>query len=87
MTLLKQKVYMLMKAYKRLGIDAKKTAIGRNKYHAEFLIAKFAQESFDGDKLDPPDDNYERAMLRIPNNKQIKAEGAKLIESIRKRDE
>lgn len=84
MTLLKQKVYKLVKAFKRLDIDAKKMAIGRDKYHAEFLTSKFAQEGLEGETQEVPDDNYEKAMAKIPNSKLLKGESAKLCEIMRK---
>lgn len=73
-----------MRQFKRLDINAKKMAIGKDKYHNEFLISQFAHEG-DGEKQENvPDDNYEKAMAKIPNSKLLKGESAKLCDIMRK---
>lgn len=88
MALLKRKVYKLMQAYNRLGIKKDKLPIGREKYHQEFLNTIQVPEVVEDEQgVAAIDDDYVKAMMTIPNSKQLKALSAKVCEEVIKRDE
>lgn len=88
MTLLKRKVYKLVSAYKRLGINNNKLKIGKEKYHQEFLNTIHVPESVEDEQgVATIDDDYVKAMMTIPSSKQLKALSAKVCEEFLKREE
>lgn len=88
MALLKRKVYKLMQAFNRLGIKKDKLPIGREKYHQEFLNSLQIPEVVEEEQgVANQDDDYIKAMMTIPNSKQLKALSAKVCEEVVKREE
>ncbi|KAH8243935.1 hypothetical protein KR032_011572 [Drosophila birchii] len=91
MHMVKRKIYKVMKAY---TIELKPATIKRNveEYHIEFLASLNMQETVDTDEAPqtaPEDDILQenKTMANVPNRKQIKAQSAKLLEELAKRDE
>lgn len=91
MHMVKRKIYKLMKAY---TVELKPTTIKRNveEYHADFLASLDMNEPVDADEppqTAPEDDILQenKTMANVPNRKQIKAQSAKLLEELAKRDE
>ncbi|KAH8340750.1 cingulin-like protein 1 [Drosophila kikkawai] len=91
MHMVKRKIYKVMKAY---TIELKPATIKRNveEYHTDFLASLDMHEAVDTDeqpKTAPEDDILQenKTMANVPNRKQIKAQSAKLLEELAKRDE
>ncbi|KAH8248302.1 hypothetical protein KR038_010540 [Drosophila bunnanda] len=91
MHMVKRKIYKVMKAY---TIELKPATIKRNveEYHTDFLATLGMQETVDTDEAQqtaPEDDILQenKTMANVPNRKQIKAQSAKLLEELAKRDE
>ncbi|EDV48118.1 uncharacterized protein LOC6553199 [Drosophila erecta] len=91
MHMVKRKIYKLMKAY---AVELKPATIKRNveEYHADFLASLDLYEPVDNEEQAPnaPEDDIlqeNKTMANVPNRKQIKAQSAKLVEELAKRDE
>ncbi|EDW96397.1 uncharacterized protein LOC6536075 [Drosophila yakuba] len=91
MHMVKRKIYKLMKAY---AVELKPATIKRNveEYHADFLASLDMYEPVDNEEQAPtaPEDDIlqeNKTMANVPNRKQIKAQSAKLVEELAKRDE
>ncbi|KAH8375055.1 uncharacterized protein LOC110188405 [Drosophila serrata] len=91
MHMVKRKIYKVMKAY---TIELKPATIKRNveEYHTDFLATLGMHETVDTDEQPqtaPEDDILQenKTMANVPNRKQIKAQSAKLLEELAKRDE
>lgn len=88
MHLLKRKLYRLMKAYGKT-----KTPVmiveHRNAYHTSFLASCRDKENVEEDQQQGTviEDDQDKAMVNIPNRKQIKAQSARLVEEVLKRDD
>ncbi|BFF89572.1 uncharacterized protein DMAD_08305 [Drosophila madeirensis] len=91
MHIVKRKVYKLMKGY---TVELRPATIKRNveEYHADFLASLDMFEPIDNDgqqQAVPEEDLLQenKTMANVPNRKQIKAQSAKLVEELSKRDE
>ncbi|KAH8344362.1 hypothetical protein KR084_010180 [Drosophila pseudotakahashii] len=91
MHMVKRKIYKLMKAY---AVELKPATVKRNveEYHADFLASLDMYEPVDTEEQAPtaPEDDIlqeNKTMANVPNRKQIKAQSAKLVEELAKRDE
>ncbi|XP_023176767.1 uncharacterized protein LOC111603417 isoform X2 [Drosophila hydei] len=92
MVLLKHKIYKLMNAYKSAKMESE-LITSRQKYHNAFLESSNKLELLmDADHnvgismgLDQMEEN--KAMVSVPNRKQIKAQSVKIVEDRIKRDE
>lgn len=91
MHMVKRKIYKLMKAY---AVELKPATIKRNveEYHVDFLASLDMYEPVDNEEQAPtaPEDDIlqeNKTMANVPNRKQIKAQSAKLVEELAKRDE
>ncbi|KAH8369389.1 hypothetical protein KR009_009634 [Drosophila setifemur] len=91
MYMVKRKIYKLMKAY---TVELKPAAIKKNveEYHTDFLASLDSNEPVDNDEptQNAPEDDIlqeNKTMANVPNRKQIKAQSAKLVEELAKREE
>lgn len=92
MVLLKHKIYKLMNAYKSAKMESE-LMTSRQQYHDAFLESSNKLELLmDADHnvgismgLDQMEEN--KAMVNVPNRKQIKAQSVKIVEDRIKRDE
>ncbi|EDV93398.1 uncharacterized protein LOC6564419 [Drosophila grimshawi] len=90
MHILKRKVYKLMKGYL---VEMSPSIIARNKeeYHADFLASLEIVEEIDDDDQQSvlPEDLLveNKYNVHVPNRKQIKAQSAKFLDELAKRDE
>ncbi|XP_001359747.1 uncharacterized protein [Drosophila pseudoobscura] len=91
MHMVKRKIYKLMKGY---TVELRRATIKRNvdEYHADYLASLDMLEPIDNDEQQqaaPEEDLLQenKTMANVPNRKQIKAQSAKLVEELSKRDE